>query len=259
MRKGAANKLILGMFVTIALGLFIGAIYYMGKQRKLFGESIKVTARFSHVGGLMIGNNVRFAGINVGTVDNIAIINDSTVEVTMVLEKKVQPFVRKDSKALIGAEGLMGNKLVNILPGTSTVASVEANDRLPSGKAVDFEDVLKNLERTSENAVVISQELAELTQKVNNSNGTLSRFLYDSTFAEIIENSLRNVERGTYGFSENMEAMKSNFLFRGYYKRKEKEKEEAAKLAKEKKEGKENSEDEKDAEPRKKNRLKFWK
>lgn len=264
MKRSAANKLVLGMFVSIAIGLFIGAIYYMGKQRKMFGESIIVKAQFKHVGGLMVGNNVRFAGINVGTVEDIQIVNDSTVEVSLLLEQGVQKYVRKDSKAIIGAEGLMGNKLVNILPGTTAGETIEENDMLLSAKAVDFDDILHNLEKTSQNAVVISSELADLTQKINTSNGTLSRFLYDSTFAMIIENSLRNVERGTHGFEQNMEAMKNNFLFKGYFKKKERERleaERAEQAAKDVKAGKvqktppereDLKKDEKDTAPKKK-------
>ncbi len=274
MRRSAANKMVLGLFVMIALALFIGAIYYMGKQRKLFGESVKVSARFSHVGGLMVGNNVRFAGINVGTVDNIIILNDSTVEVSMILEKNVKKFIRKDSRAVIGAEGLMGNKLINILPGTTGAPTIERDDILLTSKSVDLDDIMQNLEKTSQNAVIISQELADFTQKVNNSNGALSRFLYDSTFAETIARSMKNVEKGTQGFEENMNAVKDNFLFRGYYRKKERQKleeqraEESAKklkagkgtpISKDKDEDDDDDDDDKkDASP-KKNRLKFWK
>lgn len=270
MKRSAANKLILGLFVSVALALFIGAIYYMGKQRKMFGESIHVSARFPNVGGLMVGNNVRFAGINVGTVDNITILNDSTVEVTMILEKSVKKFIRKDSRAIIGAEGLMGNKLVNILPGTAGAPTVEKDDVLLTSKAVDYDDILKNLQKTSENAVVISRELAEFTEKVNNSDGPLARFLYDSSLAESIEKSMKNVEKGTEGFQENMNAVKDNFLFRGYYRKKEKKKqqqeraEEAARKLKAGKGTPVENEEEKDDDSKKdasskKSKLLFWK
>jgi phospholipid/cholesterol/gamma-HCH transport system substrate-binding protein len=260
MRKSAANKLVLGFFVMIALALFIGAIYYMGKQRKMFGESIHLRSQFKQVGGLMVGNNVRFAGINVGTVEDISIINDSTVQVDMVIEKKVQKFIRKDSKAIIGAEGLMGNKLVNIMPGTSTAGTVEPNDIILSAKAVDFDDIIRNLEKTSQNAVTITQEVATMTQKINNGNGTLARLLNDSTYAMILENSLRNVENGTEGFHQNMEAMKSNFLFRGYYKKKERDKLKAEqdKNKTSSKEKEDDDDDNKDTSPRKK-KFQFWK
>src|SRR6187431_219686 len=92
-------KVRLGLFVAGGLTLFILAIFIIGKQKNLFNPVFKLTSTFKNVSGLQVGNNIRFSGINVGTVDNITIINDSTVRVDMMIRKEVQQFIKEDCEA----------------------------------------------------------------------------------------------------------------------------------------------------------------
>src|SRR5258706_16439224 len=91
-------KLRLGLFIAIGLGLFVITIFIIGKQKNLFNPVFKLTTTFYNISGLQVGNNVRFSGINVGTVDNIKIINDSTVRVDMIVKKEVQQFIKRIAK-----------------------------------------------------------------------------------------------------------------------------------------------------------------
>ena len=81
-------KIRLGLFITLGIALFVMAIFIIGKQKNLFNPVFKLTAMFYNVGGLQVGNNIRFSGINVGTIDLITIISDSTVRVDMMIKKK---------------------------------------------------------------------------------------------------------------------------------------------------------------------------
>ena len=89
-------KIRLGLFVAGGLALFVIAIFIIGKQKNLFNPVFKLTTTFYNVSGLQVGNNIRFSGINVGTVDNIRIINDSTVKVEMSIKKNVNQFIKSD-------------------------------------------------------------------------------------------------------------------------------------------------------------------
>jgi len=81
-------KIRLGLFVAIGLALFVIAIFVIGRQKNLFNPVFRISSNFANVGGLQVGNNVRFSGINVGTVNNITIINDSTVKVDMYIKQE---------------------------------------------------------------------------------------------------------------------------------------------------------------------------
>ena len=110
-------KVRLGLFVAGGLTLFVLAIFLIGKQKNLFNPVFKLTATFYNVSGLQVGNNIRFSGINVGTVNNINIINDSTVSVEMLIRKNVRQFIKSDCMVAIGSEGLIGDRLLITYPG----------------------------------------------------------------------------------------------------------------------------------------------
>ncbi|MDR7370026.1 MlaD family protein [Flavobacterium aquidurense] len=229
----------LGMFVTIGLLLFIMAVYFIGKQKNLFGSTFHITSNFKNVSGLEVGNNVRFSGINIGTVEEIRLINDSSVVVAMVIKDEVREFIKTDARTSIGSDGLMGDKVLTISPGVKSTKVIENGGELASLKGIEMNDIMKSVKKSMDNVGVISEELAIFSHSMNNGNGALARLVRDDKMAKSVSNTLSNLESGTKGFSENMEAAKSNFLFKGYFKKKEKEKEKKAEEAKEKKEDQE--------------------
>lgn len=310
------NNLRLGIFIIIGTAFFILAMYSIGDKQNLFGSTIKVNAVFRHVSGLQKGNNVRFGGINIGTVKDVQIINDSSILVVMTLQDQASEFIRKDAIAAIGTDGLMGNQLVNISPGNSQTDLVANEDTLVTLGRFDSDRILRSLGQTNNNVEIISASLVEIIDKINKGEGTLGKLINDpgiatgightvndlntlsmrvtelvilmeenirhgkgtvgslitdtvlatniretvdelnrastnieKTTSELsglvtdlkagqgvvgslmtdsnlvgkMERSLSNIEEGTAAFNENMEALKHNFLFRGYFKDLEKE------------------------------------
>jgi len=106
----------LGMFVILGLVLFVFTIYFVGRQKNLFGSTFHLRAQFRTVSGLREGNNVRFSGINLGTVNDIELITDTLVMVDLLVKREVQQFIKKDATASIGSDGLMGDS-TDYLPG----------------------------------------------------------------------------------------------------------------------------------------------
>ncbi|WP_433778566.1 MlaD family protein [Flavobacterium anhuiense] len=236
MEKQSGYTWKLGMFVTIGLLLFIMAVYFIGKQQNLFGSTFHITSQFKTVSGLEVGNNVRFSGINVGTVEQIQLKNDSTVVVVLVMKEEVRKFIKTDATASIGSDGLMGDKVLTISPGAKSKKVIEDNGQIASVDGIEMQDLMKSVKKSVDNVGIISEELAIFSHSMNNGNGALARLVKDDKMANSVSNTLSNLETGTKGFSENMEAAKSNFLFRGYFKKKEKEKKEKAEERKEKQE-----------------------
>ena len=226
----------LGMFVTIGLLLFVMAIYFIGKQKNLFGSTFNITSQFKTVSGLEVGNNVRFSGINIGTVEEIQLINDSSVVVRMVIKDEVREFIKTDARASIGSDGLMGDKVLTISPGVKSTKVIENGGAIASVNGIEMQDLMKSVKKSVDNAAVITDELAIFSHSMNTGNGALARLVRDDKMANSVSNTLSNLESGTKGFSENMEAAKNNFLLKGYFKKKEKEKEKKKEELKEQKE-----------------------
>lgn len=229
-------KIRLGLFVAGGLTLFILAIFIIGKQQNLFNPVFKISSKFYNVSGLEVGNNVRFSGINVGTVDNIQIVNDSTVLVDMNIKKDVWQFIKSDCIVMIGSEGIIGDKLVNILQGSAGTSLAKEGQVLKSNEPVETDAIINSLKVTASNAEIITGELAEIMTSINNGEGTIGRLIKDKTLAENINKTIINLKKGSKGLDENMTAAKHNFFLKGYFNKK------AKKEAKKKKDAKEAAE-----------------
>ncbi len=216
-------KVRLGLFVAGGFLLFALAIFLIGKQKNLFNPVFKLTTNFYNVSGLQVGNNVRFSGINVGTVDNIKIINDTTISVDLIVQKHVRQFIKTDCQAAIGSEGIIGDRILVITQGTSSAESVKDGQTLTSQEPVETDAIIKSLHTTALNAEVITEQLAEIMTQINSGKGTLGRLIQDTTISANINQTIINLKKSTKGLDENMNAAKSNFLLKGYFKKKEKE------------------------------------
>ncbi len=225
MKKEINNRIRLGIFVTIGLILFIIGIYYVGAQKQLFNKTISLNAVFRDVSGLQVGNNVRFGGINVGIIDNIEIINDTSIRVFLYIDQDVQKFIKRDAMAIIGSEGLMGNKVLNITAGSQGEETIEEYSQLRASSPVSMDDILNKLRVTTDNAMMISSDMSAITNNIKNGRGTIGKLFMDTVFAENLDKTLVNVQQGTKGFKQNMDAAKNNVLLRGYFKKEEKKQE----------------------------------
>ncbi|SDB85995.1 MlaD family protein [Williamwhitmania taraxaci] len=230
-------KVRLGLFVAGGLVLFVIAIFLIGRQKNLFNPVFALTTTFNNVSGLEVGSNVRFSGINVGTVNNILIINDSTVMVAMNIRKDIQQFIKTDSKAGIGSSGIIGDRLIVISQGSPDALVVKDKQLISSVEPTETDAIMLSLKVTAENAEVISDQLAEIMIKVNSGSGILGKLIQDSTMADNINKTIVNLKKSSKGLDENMNAAKSNFFLRGYFKKKakaaEQKKEDAAEQKKE--------------------------
>lgn len=194
-------KFRLGLFVVGGLSLFVIAIFIIGKQKNLFNPVFKLTSTFSNVSGLQVGNNVRFSGINVGTVDNIAIINDTSVRVDMAIKKDVWQFIKTDCKATLGSEGMIGDKLIIITQGSSDAAILKDGQRLTSIEPVETNAIIARLDVTAKNAEIISKQLSEITFDINMGRGTITRLIQDSILAENFNQTILNLSKFSKGLT----------------------------------------------------------
>ncbi len=324
MGKNTLSNIQLGLFVVVGTVFMIVALYMIGNNRNLFRRTFSISATFYDVNGLMAGNNIRFSGIDIGTVKRVEIISDTSVKVTMIIEENVRKYIKKNAIVSVGTDGLMGNKLVNISSSPEAAPIVENGDILTTLKPMDTDKMLRILNVTNLNLADITANVKRITHKLDNSqnlwsilsdttvaqnlkysvagarhtaenaekftrnlnsllndldrkNGILNFLLTDTTssqelkkslaelhlaseqaqkatadlndltakikkgegaagllltdtaFANNLNQSMRNIRTSTAKFDENMEAMKHNFLLKGYFKDEEKKAKKAKK------------------------------
>lgn len=189
MKEQTANKAKLGAFVLTATLFLILGLYFIGSKRDMFRSAINVSANFNNVGGLLPGNNVRFNGINVGTVSKVYPVSDTAIKVEFTIDEASAEFIRKDAVASIGTDGLLGNKLINISPGKKETRSITKGDVLISLDAPQMDHALRTLASTNDNLKVITDNLKGISEKFNSGN-SLWHLLTDSTLAENVRNAV---------------------------------------------------------------------
>jgi len=210
-------KVRLGLFVLGGLTLFVLAIFIIGKQKNLFNPVFKLNTTFYNISGLQVGNNVRFSGINVGTVDNINIINDSTVKVDMLIRKEIRQFIKTDCIVAIGSEGLIGDRMLIISQGGTDTPIVKDGQQLASMEPVETDAIVASLQTTAGSAEIVAQQLAEIITKMNSGKGTIGRLIHDTLISFNLRQTMENLNNSSRGLDEIMEAAKHNILFRGYF------------------------------------------
>ena len=211
MEKSANQKIKLGVFVILGLALFIAAVYFIGNKKNMFGQTSELTAVFNNVNGLQVGNNVRYSGINVGTVRAIEMENDTVIRVTMILQTKILQHIKKDAVAIISSDGLVGNMIININPGRNSKESVQPGDTIKTYSRVKTDDMMETLSVTNENAALLTADLLKISRQIIEGKGTLGVLLNDTLIAKDLKQTLNYIKITTKGTTESVQ--KLNQLF----------------------------------------------
>jgi len=308
------NNVKLGLFVLAGVAFLVFSLYMIGQNRNLFGATFSLSAHFRNINGLVPGNNVRFSGIDVGTVKSITVENDTSILVVMIIDRSMKDHIKTNAIASLGTDGLVGNRLVNINSVPGQYPTVDDGGIISSRLPVETDEMLRTLQTTNNNIAVITENLKQVSVRLNGSatlwniladtmivkdlksaakhinragantelatnkaheiinrlasgdgvanaiftdttlrvgleesiaglkhtsksletmatqlkdvasnvrqgHGAIGVLLGDSIMSQKVAQSMSNIEQGTSRFNENMEAMKSNFLFRRYFKK----------------------------------------
>ncbi len=204
MKNTNSQKLRLGLFVIIGTILFIAGVYLIGQRQDMFKKTFTISAYFQNVNGLQKGNNVRYSGINIGTVKDISMINDSTIKVAMNIEEKIISYIKKNGIATIGSDGLVGNMIVNIVPGKGVSAVIENDDIIESYSKIGTDDILNTLNTSTENAAILTADLLKITNTITKGKGTIGVLLNDTIMAKDLKQSVSNLKIASRGASNTI-------------------------------------------------------
>lgn len=193
MRKTSNEKLKLGIFVIMGLILLVVAIYFIGNRQNMFVKTFTISANFNNVNGLIQGNNVRYSGINIGTVKTISMINDSTINVNMVIEEKMVEHIKKDAIATIGTDGLVGNMIVNIIPGNGNEGAISEGDVIKTYTKIGTSDMLNTLSVTNENAALLTAKLLSIADAMADSKGTFGMLINDTIVSSNLKQTVNQL------------------------------------------------------------------
>jgi phospholipid/cholesterol/gamma-HCH transport system substrate-binding protein len=236
MKTTSEQKIKIGGFVIAGIIVLLLGVFLIGNQKNMFNSTFSVYGIFNNVNGLQVGNNVRFAGINIGVVDGIDIVTDSSVKVTVTLNEKVKKFIKKDARMSIGSDGLMGDKLVAISPGAGNGQAINDGSRLGVVNPVDMDKVISKLTKIADNGATLAENLSDIVEKINHGQGSIGRLLNNDKMAKDIESTvnqakstIKTVHKTSATLNEDLKAAQHNFLLKGFFKKKQKAKEDSLK------------------------------
>src|SRR5207249_2477355 len=177
------RAIIVGLFIFFGIAILLGGILVLGGQRKTFQKTIALNAVFNDVGGLQKGNNIWFSGVKVGTVKKLKLLSQTQVEVEMRIEKHSEDFIRKDSKAKIGSDGLIGNRIVIIYGGTQNTPAVRSGDTLQTEMPINSAQMMNTLQESNKNLSAITTDFKVVSKRLANGEGTVGKLLTDDSMA----------------------------------------------------------------------------
>jgi phospholipid/cholesterol/gamma-HCH transport system substrate-binding protein len=189
MKEQSINKAKLGIFVLSATLFLLLGLYYIGSKKNIFHSTIQINSNFTNVGGLLSGDNVRFNGINVGTVSKIYPVADTTIKVEFTIDEGLTKFISQNAITSIGTDGLLGSKLINISPGKGSAGPVKEGCLLVAQNPLQMDNALRTLTATNDNLKVITDNLKTVSEKFND-NKSLWHLLSDTLIASNVRTAI---------------------------------------------------------------------
>ncbi len=196
----------LGIFIFLGSTLLVVLIFLLGNKDQLFASTITVKAYFQNTEGLRSGASVRFGGIDIGAVKGIQILNDTTgrVEVSMRVKEEVRRFIKKDSRASIETEGLVGNKVVMITMGSNGADEISDGGWILSKEPLSFADIIEETQGIMAYTKDMTKNLAEIVVKVNKGEGTIGRIINDDKLYNAATNLTLTADKNLNSISSDM-------------------------------------------------------
>lgn len=198
------SELWVGILVVFAFTLIMWASFTGGGTSVFEGKNSFV-AFFNNVNGLTPGSPVWMQGVEVGNVRSIS-FDDATrkIRVEGRVSKDAWHLVRIDSKAKIGAIGLIGDKFIELYPGSAESAMLEPNGNV----GVVEDDVDKMFREGStalENMNKLFEDVAGVLTKLNSGEGTLGRLIADDSIYINLNGTLAELSSTLANFNENQD------------------------------------------------------
>lgn len=199
----------LGIFIFIGSTLLVILIFLLGNKDQLFVSTFTVKAYFQDIQGLRNGASVRFGGIDVGAVKSIRIVNDTTgrVEVAMRIKDEIKRFLKKDSRASIETEGLVGNKVVMLTMGSDAADIVSDGGIILSKEPLSFGDVIQETQGILGYTKEMTKDLSEIVSKVNEGEGTIGKILTDDKLYFAATDLTKSADKSMTSIAEDLKGV----------------------------------------------------
>jgi phospholipid/cholesterol/gamma-HCH transport system substrate-binding protein len=186
------------LVTIISLILLAATIFLITGQTGFFAETATLYTYSPDAGGLKTGAVVRLAGVDAGNIRRVTLSGRpgtrEAVEILFEVNMRFMPDIRTDSRVLLAAEGLLGERYINISKGT------EAGDPIPDGGTVPFRETAEFSELVGgsrdllDNLNVLTSRLNNIVETIETGQGTVGRFINDDTLFRRLDSTVLQAE-----------------------------------------------------------------
>ncbi|HEV3120484.1 MAG TPA: MlaD family protein, partial [Isosphaeraceae bacterium] len=213
-------------FVLATLALAGVGLVRVANRRWEWQPTFHARATFAQIGGLEAGARVRVQGIDAGVVEQIVAPTAPSQPVTLVLkiDAKLRPLVRSDALARIVTQGVVGAKVVEIVPGQADAIPLGDGGALRSEPPLEVADVLRDASRSLQKLDAVASdarkglgEINAIAATIREGKGTMGRLVQDEeAYRKLLALSNRG-ERTLNDLDENLAALKRTWPFSRYF------------------------------------------
>ncbi len=194
MRRGAAvtwEQVRVGLLILVALAVLSISVFLVGDTGYVFGERYRLVTLVRSASGLVPGAAVQLAGQTVGQVADISFIapenrpaSREAVAIWLAINVDVQDQIRSDSRAQVRTQGLLGDRLIDIRPGSPDARVLQPGDTVLSAASLDYEELLAEGAEAVGDLASVARNLSDLTRGLLEGQGTLGQLVVDEELYE---------------------------------------------------------------------------
>lgn len=206
-KKLSINDLRVGLMTLTAIAVLIVTILTISGDLNPFRRELIVRTRLVNADGLRPGAEVRLAGVKVGKVQRVTLLpvpDDKDAAQTVELELALDPVIdgqpaneriRQDSKVILGSVGLLGDKVVDITPGTLNAAPVANGGVISGASETTIRQIISGADDILANFTTLSDSLKQIADKINRGEGTVGRLVSDADLYNNLERTTAEAAR----------------------------------------------------------------
>jgi phospholipid/cholesterol/gamma-HCH transport system substrate-binding protein len=194
------EQLKVGGVILVALLILIVTGYKLGQAANLFTSRYELVTFLPDGFGLREGGQVQVAGQQAGNIkriDFLPVDGDTTrnLRVTLEIDEALRSQVRADSRGEVRTLGLLGDKFLNIRPGTVRYGVLQDGDTLSMGESLDYDAIIRQASGAVEDMVQLTRDLRTITGGIVRGEGTMGQLLTNRTMYDELTTTLTSTNR----------------------------------------------------------------
>lgn len=189
------RKLRVGIVITVAVGIVLFTVMFAGNIEQVFAPKAKFYATFTDIRGLREGAPVWFSGVEIGSVKSISFNTEKMIEVEMSVSTEALRFFKQDSRANILTLGLLGDKYVEITPGSRETEALRPGGVIGGQTTIEVQDIVRTGQESIAKITEFVGILDGILIKIEKGEGTISRLLNDPALYDNLKDTTEETAR----------------------------------------------------------------